>query len=466
MAITWAEGLLAGAAGVADYALQEQAKRDQRALRIQEMRDQMALHQAKSEYSLKLNDYAKKDAVNKQLKSVQTGSFDEQFILYRNLGYPDDAAAKAAQNAVSKGTLLKRPGEAVLPKFLGNLDELPRNPTQSWARDFVGKFSPGSSQEAEEAIKQEVPTQVPEGQAPEDVPLDAPETGVPLTPEEGQEVGGFAAPVTLEVEGGIEEVARNGKRETFNPFAEAPKYEITKQDTIRGGKKGKLVSFTDPSTLQTKSIFLGTDVSGMQRIDPLVVEGSDGKQVTTERLYDPTTDEIISGDVYTTKSPDPEEPVTPVKLTDIAQYLQPATDNKPAGQFYGDFPKTEREKWENLDTESWFWDTTPEGFEQAIAGAYLDSKNATIRKFKGKHVNNPNFMSEMRDVWKASAYIRTLGVDGVVDAIQKGAIDKDQFFGNRLNRLPDVQQIQQKLGITNLSNPEEFNKLSVPKYQF
>lgn len=473
MAISFGRALLAGAAGVAQYSEQEQARRQQRLDRVKELQDRLIVESAKSRYAAKFNRYEKDKEVLRSLGTTDPNSEAGQFILATKLGGldPDSAVASIRSGArYSAPTLGKEPTFS-MPRFSDT--RRASSPIEDWVRGYTnGEVGPqkvsyqdfmkeqtDKFQEVQlPGMEDERPPQAPspELQALADGKVDggAEPLGTMPTEEQGelQQLGG-QQPMTMSA---------------FMKPSKPPKMEVTKQDSIRDGKKGTLVSFTDPQTLETKSTFIPTDMAGTVRLESIKQQRQDGSEIITERFLDPTTNDILTGDQFMTKSADPEAPVEPVKLIDIKEYMRKGKDDQPDGQFYSDFPEGERDKWNTIgEDEGWFWfDKTPEGFEGAIAGAYMDSKNASIRKFKGKHVANPNFMTEMRDVWKATAYLKVLGADGVAEAIEKGAIEPEVFFGNRLNRLPAIQQVQRKLGITKMQDPEKYEQYSKPKYSF
>lgn len=478
MALSFGRALLAGAAGVAEYSNEKQRERQRKLDRAMELAQRFQLEQAKSEYAMKYQRWEKDDDIRRTLGTTDPKSAAGQFIIQSKMNpkmQPDDVARlisapgyKPLGSPVDTGVPLFR-----MPDMMGEYTA--SSPIEDWVRGFTGNSKPISRQEGK--TFQEL-FQIPSAPTVSDMPQQ-PQTGAgELTPAGGQgmeqlpSTDGAVTDIPQEPQVTPEPTGFQEQAQTFAKSFETPakplKPEVTKQDTIRNGKKGKIVSFTDPTTLQTKSIFIGTDLSGMQRIDPVIQEASNGQKVMTERLYDPTNDEIIMGDQYMTKTADPEEPVEPVKLTNLKEYLRKGDDDNPPGQFYADFPEAERDRWRKMDTEAWFgWSSdAPEGFQESIAGAYMDAKNASVQKLKGKHVSNPQFMSEMKDVWKATAYVQVMGVDGIISAIKEGALEPDQFYGRRLNRLPVVQQIQKKLGITRLEDPEKFEEYSLPKYQF
>lgn len=149
MSISWAQGLLAGAAGVAEYSDQEQARRQRRLDRTTELQNQMRMHQAKSKYSVKLNEYTENRKRLSSLAGVEPGSVQEQLILHKQLGLTEKAAALSWK----KGSRLQRPGALELPEFLmpSVLEQQASSPIQDWARKYAYGSEKGPLEQIEEA---------------------------------------------------------------------------------------------------------------------------------------------------------------------------------------------------------------------------------------------------------------------------------------------------------------------------
>lgn len=376
MAISWTEGLLAGAAGIGEYALQQQAKRDARAERVQELRDQMELQRAKSEYSIKLNEYSSNRALHKQIKAAGADTVDGQYLLYKQLGMPDKAAYNAAQNAVKTGRLLKAPGELKLPEFLGNLDEQPRGRTQSWARDFIGV--PGSSKVVEEAMQ--APEQAP--QEPQG-PMEIPKTGVPMTAEEGQQVGAVAQPVSLEYQGSIEELKAEGTG--FNPFDTPEKWNTKFQVVDMDGKR---VLTAQQDTASGKTNFeVIKELGDEYRNDIKEIRNGDMTDIYAVR-NDGTYDKIQSvpsASLSSTQGKDPATAAT-VSTADVDRFIN--SDNKLGGfnTTYGFLEKGLGDGWWNLASV----DVPDEGaFKREVSTLHLSylknvTKDLTAREMATK----------------------------------------------------------------------------------
>lgn len=458
MAISWAQGLLAGAAGVAEYSTQEQGRRQKREDRTQELRNNMRMTHAKSAYGSRVKEYESNRQALRSLEGVEAGSLAEQISLHKSLGFSEKAAFAASEQAMRAGKPLKRPKAMSLPEF-----EMPNfaqrqasSPLQDWARGFRESF---------------------EEQAPEEVPQDLAVQAAAPSPTGQMEETSFSEPEATEAtEAPVEPMESAGgisaqDEATFaamRPVVKPEKPIVTKQSSVRGGRGGQLVSVTDPITLETSSTFIPSGVTGLTSIEPIRMENADGSITVTERVFNPENDEIHDTNIYDIRSADPEAPVEPVNLATIKEYQNPGSEDKgiPKGQFYADFPDKERDKWANMDKESWFFDEAPEGFPGAMAGAMMEATQAGHKYLRGKHMT-PSTLASLKQAWKAQAYMKVLGAEGVRSWIEDDALDKEIFFGRNVNRLPSVKALHEQLGITKLSDPQAFETLTAqPTYNF
>jgi hypothetical protein len=458
MAISWAQGLLAGAAGVAEYSQQEQGRRQQRIDRTEELRNNMRMTHAKSAYASRVKEYEGNRKSLSNLEGVEAGSLAEQISLHKDLGFSEEAAFAASEQAMRAGKPLKRPRAMKLPEF-----EMPSitqrqasSPLQDWVRGFRQSYD--ETPAVDEAPQElEVQTSGPNTSF---------EPGVNPNPEDfGTMETTGSQPV--EAVGGIS-AQDQATFDAMKPVVKPEKPIITKQASVRDGRGGQLVSVTDPTTLETSSTFIPSGISGMVSVDPIKVENEDGSITMTERVFNPETDEIYDTNIFTLQSADPEAPVEPVNLATIKEYQNPGSEDKgiPQGQFYADFPETERDRWTNSDKDSIIFTEAPEGFEGSMAGAMLEMSQAGYKKLKGKHMT-PNNLAAIKQAWKAQAYMKVLGAEGVKQWIDDGAINKEIFFGRSVNRLPSVKALHELLGITKLSDPETFSTLTAqPTYNF
>ncbi len=473
MALSFGKALLAGAAGVAEYSNEEQQRRQARMDRTQQLMDNMQIEQAKSKYATQYKAYERDQEVLKSLGSTDPNSVQGQMILMQ--AYNPGMEPALAFQMIQGGAKMKAPVKSDdIPVF--DMPQFQRggravSPIEDWFNGFTNAKARNLERAQAEYSKfqlqmeSEQATTQPESQA-----MTIPTQAMGDYQPPGQETAG-----TLEPMGGAGKVPQaDFDRDLqqlsgfFRPKADPIKYEVTKQDISVNGKKAKQVSFTDPNTGKTNTTIIPTNISAWGMIDPMVQETSSGAKVTTERFINPEDNTIILGTQYQSKAADPEAPVEPVRFEDIKQYMFKGDDKNSKGQFYGDFPETERDKWEGLGVDQgWaYFDATPEGFEQALAGAFLETKKSTSAKLLNKHVSNPKFMSELRDVQKATAYLKVLGADGVADAVKKGILDKELFYSPKMNKMKSIQQLQAQLGITQTEDPEEYMKLSKPKYGY
>ncbi len=465
MAISWAQGLLAGAAGVAEYSEQERQRRQQRIDKTNDLKNQMRSLQAKSRYAGKIKRYEDNRSQLQALEGIEAGGYHEQMSLFKGQGYSTEAASRAAM-LVGNGklTALKRPTALKEPEFLmpSIAEGQARSPIGDWAANFSKSFraaeQPDIQPTGEAAAR-------PEDQIEGDVDPTSTEfePGVNPSPEEF----GQGEELSLDSADALKPV---GAFPDQDPFAKPAEMLITKQESVEGGRGGTRISFTDPVTKETTHTFVPSGITGLKEISPITKTNQDGSQTITERVFNPETDEVYNTNVYATKSSDPEAPITPVKFTTISTYLDKGKDNKPQGQFYADFPETEREQWEEADQGEGFFsiagNETPEGFENAMAGAMLEAQQQGHRYLKGKHMK-PAVLADLKQAWKAQSYLKVLGVEGVVRWIEDGALDKELFYGRNTNRLREAKQVHQRLGITKLSDPEQFDKLlATPTFSF
>lgn len=447
MSISWAEGLLAGAAGVAEYSEQERIRRQKRMDRTTELQNQMKMHQAKSLYAVKLNEYSENRKQLKALSSVESGSFQEQLILHKSLGLDDKTANIAAQEAWRSKKLLKRPDEMKMPEYImpAMMEGRASSPAQDWARAYFG-----SDVIPEEQVR-EVLTQ--EAQA-EQQALE--EQLAPPAPAE----------LTASLDGPVAQTERDrvsrgdidkaGDRFFETLFAKPAEYEKVTTETIRDGKKFQTVTLIDMNNPdgRPKQVHIPKGETAIQRLDPVKVTNEDGSVDMFQQGYDPVTGKatVYSDTKFRVSGPEPTDPVEMVSTTELSDYMRKGTDDRPPGEFYADFPETEREMWKEFDKGEGLFNLAgteePEGFGMAVGSVFkqfkknaFDSGRVTNRHFSG----DPDNMSKLTQLWKAQAYVQVLGVDGVADAVKMGAIDPEVFNGPISRRLKASQAIRNML---------------------
>lgn len=470
MALSFGRALLAGAAGVAQYSNEEQQRRQKRLDRVAELQDRLNLDVAKSKYAAKYNRYEDNKKTKKALGKTDPKSLPGQIILGQiQTGLGREQVLQLA----SQGSRwdLEDIKEPTLSMPQASPDSKAVSPIQDW---FNGYRGTNKANEREQSYQQQIGSQFTP--TSDEIPDEQPQAmQLPEGPVGGsiEPMGTTDASIEPEAEPLSAQLAQMGSPndKQFADLIAKPKikWEVTKQDGVQKGTKGKFISFTDPDTLNTKTLFVGNNQSGSELIDPVRQQREDGSEVLTDRFIDLETGDITLGDMYQTKPgstpKDKSSPVELVSLSDYQTFTQPKTDSKPQGQFFSIFPKDERESWEKALGEGegflGLFDDTPDGFTEAISRSYLDAKNGIVEDelLVNSDLSNPKTMAGFQKLWKAQAYIQVLGEDGLVDAINNG-LDKSLFYGELMNNFPEIEDLHKKIGLTNKSNPEEFNKLT------
>lgn len=128
-----------------------------------------------------------------------------------------------------------------IPEFVGDVNGVAKNKHQSWARDFLG-LSQQEPTDMFETVDPQTGQTVAQhqGQPIEQQPQTMTPSGVPLTPEEGQDLGAYAAPASYEFEGSIEELdAAKAAGKTFDGWTLAKPLKIESDVKVMeiGGKR-------------------------------------------------------------------------------------------------------------------------------------------------------------------------------------------------------------------------------------
>ena len=468
MAIKWSEALIAGAAGVAQYSNQEQERRQKRLDRTMELQNSMRMEQAKSSYAVKLNEYNTSTKLYNSLKGVEPTSFNAQYIIAQSKGLDAKSAQAAAQAAVATKQYMTMPEappalpELEIPAFK---QQQASSPIQDWMRSYrdSSTVTPQVAPVDSSPTEPTAPT-APVAPVVNETPVATEGSVVPATP---------AAPVVTEATGATGTQAYNDA--VLKYLTPATEYHITTQETVKNGKKATQIIRTDKQTGKTFTSVVPSDISSITRLSPRTVENQETGQVDTFiDIYDPESGKVVGTDSYTSKSRDKDAEVEWVTPPEASDYFRLGGDDLPAGQFYVDFSPKEQEAWEKLDQDSWFFKAAPQGLGQSLGTAYLQNKKKAFgsqdfgdkpaldangkqrvdaqgrplySKIKAKHLE-PQVMSRLEQLWKAQAYIQVMGIDGVVEAINKKAVPEGLFFGPTVNVVNSVQQIQKRLNLS------------------
>jgi hypothetical protein len=143
MSISWGQGLLAGAAGVAEYSQQEQARRQKRLDRTTELQQQQRTMVAKSKYASRIKEYEGNRKVLQSLEGTAVGGQHEQTALYMGKGYTAKEANRMGA-AASRGEVpkLSRPKAMKEPAF--NIPAVKygqaRSPIGDWAASLSASY--------------------------------------------------------------------------------------------------------------------------------------------------------------------------------------------------------------------------------------------------------------------------------------------------------------------------------------
>lgn len=478
MALSFGRALLAGAAGVAEYSNEEQQRRQQRLDRVAELQDRLNLDVAKSKYAAKYNRYEDNRKAKQALGRTDPNSLPGQILIGQmQTGLGREQVLQLA----SQGSRwdLEDIEEPTLSMPQASPHGQAINPIQDWFNGYRGTNKPNErlAEYQREVGSQFTPTQ---DEIPDEKPqqIQVPEGPVGGSIEPMGTADATELPEAVPLSAQLDNLQAEGgaTNQQFSDLIAKPKikWEVTKQAGVKDKVKGQYVSFTDPDTLKTNTVFLGNNEKGVKFVDPIRQERADGSEVLTDRFLDLETGDVELGDVYQTKpSEDPnagkgkdnDKPVELVSLTDYSNFTKAkATDSSPKGQFFTIFPEDERDSWESAvgKGQGYIWgDKTPEGFKEAIARSYLDSKQAVVQDellTKGD-VTDPKSRAGFEKLWKAQAYLSVLGEEGVVEAVNNG-LDTSLFYGEIVNMFPEMESLQRKLGITKQMKPEEFHKLT------
>lgn len=424
MSISWAQGLLAGAAGVAEYSASEQKMRQAKIDRTTELKNQMAIHQAKSRYATKIVAYEENRKILKAVGGTEVGSRAEQLALYKANGFTiTEASAEMAAGAIP----LKRPEAMKEPMMsAAKLKESDRaeSPLQGWARSFRESMRGENTEEAAptEVASEEEPqeaTIVPE--APVAPLVAAPVAGTPPVEEEVPvEAATPLEPVTA-VEGVPLEAGEVPAG--FDPHAKVVKDKITLKAGVQNGVNGSFVLREDADGNVTQGDFLPNGIKAKSTLVPStrrVVALPDGSEKTIEMFEDTITGKLTPGQSWISKIAKPGEPKRVEMLKQqqsVSEYVKEDT-----GNFVADF------------SESAGW---TDGFN---FNAGLDNKLALANNYRTlkqaawgdgileENFHNDVFMNEMKDRIKAMAYTRTLQNEDIIKGLKDGDVPLQIFL--------------------------------------
>ncbi len=81
-----------------------------------------------------------------------------------------------------------------------------------------------------------------------------------------------------------------------------------------------------------------------------------------------------------------------------------------------------------------------------MADAMLFVRNRMAAQVPPERIDDPEFMKALDTRAKALAYLKVLDVEGILSAVDEGAIEPDVFFGPALNKgMPRIKQIQDQI---------------------
>jgi len=461
MAISWAQGLLAGAAGVTEYSEQEQLRRQQRNDVATKLENDMRMTQAKSKYASKMKQYEENRVQMDALRGVKPGGFDEQVRLFQTLGYSESSAAiRASAVMAGKAPRIQRPTEMAEPtlNFKSQSSTRASSPLEDWVQNF--RKPPKTFEPAGESLQNFA--QQPLGSA-EPIDTDQADTEGEVTP-----VGGDAATQEQQAEGQLEPQIIGGQEfavdpNWVNPLAKPVAPEILRQDGSQGNQAGEWVVGMNKATgEQEYRVFFAKGETSDKLIAPHIVQNSDGSKIAIGMKVDAQGNQSETGERWRTQiKTDPNTgkstEVVGLELPTREQYIRRASGSaaeagQQSGQFYTDFPDAERELWKAQDTESFFFTETPEGFEETMADSMLFVKKRQAAHVPPNKIDDPKFMAQLNARAKALAYVKTFegDVQSVIDAVEAGAIEPSTFFSRSIDRksMPSMRAIQD--GILNL----------------
>ncbi len=441
MGISWSQGLLAGAAGVAEYSDQQQRVRQSRLDKTTALENDMAMIQAKSRYAQKMNEYKDNKKQLNALKGVRSGGFDEQVRLFQTLGYsPKDSMVRATQAMQGVTERLKRPTEMDEPtlNFKSKQAGRAKSPLQNWAEAYMKPAD--VAKEPTESLQKFI--NEPQGS---------------LTP-----AGGKQEPEAPEApEGQIEAQSIGGQEFTpdpsfTNPLAAADELETIKISGSKGRQKGKWISSRNKRTGEmTNRQFWGSGETSDKLVDPAKEVNPDGSVSHYTRTMDVRGKISRTGETWKTKlAPDGKKKEVTVELPTRENYIKMPSEaakgqGQIRGQFYTDFPDAERELWSEMKAGTFNFfsaNEAPENFEESMADAMLFIKNRQAPLVPETLLDKPEDMTALNDRWKAMAYVKVMQEEGVIEAVASGAIKPETFFGPKMNSgLPRITRIQQAI---------------------
>ncbi len=439
MAISWSQGLLAAAGGVAEYSNQEQQKRQMREDKTAELENRMREVQAKSRYAAKMNEWIENRKNLKSLKGIASGSYDEQRILLMQQGHSFKDADRRATQIIKNGEpTLSRPQEVEEPniEFNPRMAKTASSPIQDWVKAYKeeGKtFEPSEPKEPKGTLKEFQAE--PQGSLE---PMGGPTEEQP--PEEDDD-----QLQAQEVQG-----QQFTPQEDFvSPYAEPVELKTVEQMGSHKGQKGKWVTgYNEQTGEKSYRTFFPSGVTSSKIIDPKIEPLPDGRTIRSTRVMDARGRVKLTGERWITKlAKDPktgkETKIAVLEQPTREQYIKEPDGNQMGGQFYTDFPKEEQENWKFVDGDQWWKDSTPEGFRETMADNMLFVRERQSKVVDETKLDDVTYMGNWDARTKAMAYLKTLKVEGVIAAVEAGGIPPDVFFGPLLNEgLPNMQKIQ------------------------
>jgi hypothetical protein len=462
MAISWAQGLLAGAAGVAEYSNQQQDRRQKRMDRTHELQNQMRMTHAKSAYASKVKEYEKNKSTLKALEGMEAGSLTEQVALHRALGFSEKASFAAAQSAVAAGKPLQRPGAVELPEF-----EIPNmmqgqasSPVQDWARNIRKSFSTEPQALPEQPVAEETPAYQP---------------GVYPSPSEF----GQAVPATLETESPVvpgEPITTSGgisaqDQMTIDALAPKVEYQIKSRTGVQADQSGTFYDYVDPTSPgKIQTTFVPSGKAAAVRIDDITVENPDGSKDLQPRFIDPGTNKITMGAQVRINPKDPRAPAVLIKPQDINDFINTGGDDEPKGELHFLLPEDSMAKIQDssvFQEEGLLWGTNDneeklEQFQYSVGSSYLRQQQAAYADgdlLSGDQTDTHS-TSDFKKLWLGTSIIETLGPSQTAQLVRDGVFDQDMFIGAELNDSPQIQQIQKELGILTQVTDEETGRIT------
>lgn len=476
MSISWAQGLLGAAAGVAKYSQQEKARRQAQMDRAQQMQANFKVNQAKSNHALKLKQYESSENLHKSLGAADPSSKAYQYILMQNAN-PKLTNEQLMNIMKRKGFKNQTAPKRIKPPQLqmpsNERGEVATSPIEDWVRSYRQQDKALVPQETKgpgsvDAWLQETPEASTAPIAPKSSAPSTPDStkasqaGVVESPKASQADSTQATSVqqaqATQNQNNIANMNRssvdlaNDKEfmATLEP-KHTPEYQIVTQDVVIRGKKGKEYTTIDKA-LGGKKVGSYTTVSNFSALIRVPTRKRvlpNGDVIMEEGLLDPVTSKTHYGNAVTFDPKDPAKPAELVTQLDHNRFMQKGDGDKDTapGEFHSIFPADEMENvadkvegFENVvgrNTDAW------DNFQQGLGRKYQqlvaeDFREATI---SGQDMNDATTLKELQDGRKARAYIAELGIPEVQDWIRRGAISKDIFMGPEQDLNPIIQQM-------------------------